>query len=129
MARLSIEDDDLLIVSSESGIIYTDWVVFDRVDENGVPQNLLFKSIKDKVNIFGISATLRYPNGELYPPEEPSVAIARLHTSEQTIPYVFKCCGNRPTRLPEQIPYKLLTSDDAYKCYTPDVDDYINNLS
>lgn len=129
MARLEINDKDLLIVSSDSGILYTDWVVFDKINDDGSPGNLLFASVKDYDNVFSIIATLRYPNGDLYPPEEPTVGIARLHTSTTTIPYVFSCCGDRPTPLPEDIPYKLLSSLDDYLCNTPDVDNYIDNLS
>ena len=88
MARIFV--DDIVMVGNESPWVSTSYEVY--TDETmTVP---LFKSPKDNVNRDFVIVTLRYPNGDLYPPELGSYARLRTHLENGTYSRWFETtCG------------------------------------
>ena len=78
MARIYV--DDVVMVGNESPWVSTSYEVYT----DSSMQTQLFKSIEDRTNKDFIIVTLRYPNGDLYPPELGSYARVRAHLKNGT---------------------------------------------
>jgi len=94
MARIYIPNDAIDIFVGSGPHSKTDWLVYDTIDSSGIVGNLLFESLEDSSNLTSIIATLIEPNGDLYIPENGSVAKVRVWIGDTPSNYFTISCNN-----------------------------------